>query len=68
MQDYIDYYEIKENDLVFQSIRTGKGLSRQQAYRIINKAAEELDIPHIGLTTLRKPLHIMHTNREYQFQ
>ena len=54
MQDYIDYYEIKENDLVFQSIRTGKGLSRQQAYRIINKAAEELDIPHIGLTTLRK--------------
>ena len=24
LQDYIDYYEIKENDLVFQSIRTGK--------------------------------------------
>lgn len=54
LQDYIEYYQIKDNDLVFQSIRTGKGLSRQQAYRIINKAAEELDIPHIGLTTLRK--------------
>ena len=54
LQDYIEYYQIKDNDLVF-SQWTGKGLSRQQAYRIINKAAEELDIPHIGLTTLRKP-------------
>lgn len=54
LQDYIDHYQIQEDKLIFQSLRTGKGLSRQQAYRIIHKAAEESNIPHVGLTTLRK--------------
>ena len=43
-----------DDHLLFQSIRTHKELSRQQAYRIIHHAAEELGLCHIGLTTLRK--------------
>lgn len=39
---------------LFQSSRTKKQLSRQQAYRIIHQAAEEVELAHIGLQSLRK--------------
>ncbi|WP_214269131.1 tyrosine-type recombinase/integrase [Staphylococcus pseudoxylosus] len=52
--DYINEEGLKENQLLFQSNRTFKGLSRQQAYRIIHAAANDLGMLHIGLTTLRK--------------
>ncbi|MEB7367140.1 tyrosine-type recombinase/integrase [Staphylococcus borealis] len=51
---FIEYNNLMDNQLLFQSIRTHKELSRQQAYRIIHHAAEELGLCHIGLTTLRK--------------
>lgn len=54
IDEYIEKYELLNNELLFQSLKTHKALSRQQAYRIIHRAAEELDISHIGLTTLRK--------------
>lgn len=54
LTDYIDDYQLANQQLLFQSIRTHQALSRQQAYRIIHQAAEELGILHIGLTTLRK--------------
>ncbi|ALN77926.1 MULTISPECIES: tyrosine-type recombinase/integrase [Staphylococcus] len=51
---FIDQEKLQCDDLLFQSKRTKKGLSRQQAYRIINAAATRVGIEHIGLTTLRK--------------
>ena len=51
---FIEYNKLMDDHLLFQSIRTHKELSRQQAYRIIHHAAEELGLCHIGLTTLRK--------------
>lgn len=54
LMDYIETEGLAFEDLLFQSKRTKKGLSRQQAYRIVHSAAQELGIPHVGLTTLRK--------------
>ncbi|MES3703054.1 tyrosine-type recombinase/integrase [Staphylococcus arlettae] len=54
LRQYITMEQLNTGDLLFQSNRTQKGLSRQQAYRIIHAAAEELGMLHIGLTTLRK--------------
>lgn len=51
---FITEEDLKNDELLFRSNRTLKGLSRQQAYRIIHAAAEELGMLHIGLTTLRK--------------
>nr|WP_245394691.1 tyrosine-type recombinase/integrase [Staphylococcus coagulans] len=54
LKQYIQAEAISGDDLLFRSKRTKKGLSRQQAYRIVNNAAHQLGIEHIGLTTLRK--------------
>ncbi|WP_086428392.1 tyrosine-type recombinase/integrase [Staphylococcus cornubiensis] len=54
LKAYIEAEALLKTDLLFRSRRTQKGLSRQQAYRIINAAAQQLGIEHIGLTTLRK--------------
>ncbi|MBI5971696.1 tyrosine-type recombinase/integrase [Staphylococcus caledonicus] len=54
IHDYIERNQLTNDELLFQSIRTHRELSRQQAYRIIHHAAEELGLSHIGLTTLRK--------------
>lgn len=54
LTEFIATEQLVTSDLLFQSNRTHKGLSRQQAYRIIHAAAEELGMVHIGLTTLRK--------------
>ena len=65
---FIEYNKLMDDHLLFQSIRTHKELSRQQAYRIIHHAAEELGLCHIGLTTLRKHLLIMLINRVFLLQ
>ncbi|MCJ1657018.1 tyrosine-type recombinase/integrase [Staphylococcus sp. NRL 16/872] len=54
LKTYIEKKHLTCDQLLFQSLRTHRELSRQQAYRIIHQAAEELDLIHIGLTTLRK--------------
>ncbi|MBI5975125.1 tyrosine-type recombinase/integrase [Staphylococcus canis] len=54
IKDYIQNEHLGPHELLFQSSRTRKALSRQQAYRIINQAATRLNINHVGLTTLRK--------------
>ncbi|PWG67641.1 integrase, partial [Enterobacter mori] len=54
LSQFISQAQLKDDELLFQSNRTLKGLSRQQAYRIIHAAADELGMLHIGLTTLRK--------------
>ena len=54
IKSYIEEHHLKDEDLVFRSMRTQQCLSRQQAYRIIHQAAARLGMRHIGLTTLRK--------------
>lgn len=54
LKSYIEDCKLEDEELIFQSTRTHQCLSRQQAYRIINRAAEQLGMYHIGLTTLRK--------------
>ncbi|MDW4173341.1 tyrosine-type recombinase/integrase [Staphylococcus saprophyticus] len=54
LAQYIEEEHLEDSQLLFQSNRTLKSLSRQQAYRIIHAAAVELGMLHIGLTTLRK--------------
>lgn len=54
LTDYILDNEYMVQDFLFQSSRTKKQLSRQQAYRIIHQAAEEIELSHIGLQSLRK--------------
>ncbi|MCS4486504.1 tyrosine-type recombinase/integrase [Staphylococcus americanisciuri] len=54
LQAYIVAEKLVLHDLLFQSKKTKKGLSRQQAYRIVHAAAKEVGIPRVGLTTLRK--------------
>ncbi|GGI42711.1 tyrosine-type recombinase/integrase [Mammaliicoccus stepanovicii] len=51
---YIKYEMLQRDDFVFRSIKTKKQLSRQQAYRIIHVAAEEVGLHNIGLYSLRK--------------
>ncbi|MCM3714863.1 tyrosine-type recombinase/integrase [Halalkalibacter oceani] len=54
----IEYHlaEMKRtDDYLFASVKTGKPISRQQAYRIISQAAQQVGIPgKIGTHTLRK--------------
>ncbi|SCS24100.1 tyrosine-type recombinase/integrase [Staphylococcus caeli] len=54
LTQFIENEQLETDQLLFQSNRTLKGLSRQQAYRIIHAAAEDIGMLHIGLTTLRK--------------
>ncbi|GEP85200.1 integrase [Staphylococcus piscifermentans] len=51
---YISQGDCTLQSFLFQSSRTKKQLSRQQAYRIIHQAAEEVELAHIGLQSLRK--------------
>lgn len=54
LKDYVTSENLDCDDLLFQSKRTHNSLSQQQAYRIINRAANDSSIEHVGLTTLRK--------------
>lgn len=54
LSTFIKHEDLKREDFVFRSIKTKKQLSRQQAYRIIHMAAEEVGLNNIGLYSLRK--------------
>ncbi|KAA0776189.1 MULTISPECIES: tyrosine-type recombinase/integrase [Bacillus cereus group] len=45
---------MKETDCLFASKKTGKPITRIQAYRIMNAAAEKVELDEIGTHTLRK--------------
>lgn len=51
---FIQSNDFQLDDYIFQSSKTKKPLSRQQAYRIIHDAAECIGLKHIGLQSLRK--------------
>lgn len=52
---YFDLHDFKDHDFLFKSKKNDQPITRQQAYRIINKAAKDVGIPEkIGMHTLRK--------------
>jgi site-specific recombinase XerD len=55
LQHYIHAVELKSEDYLFLSRKTNLPISRQQAYRIIHQAAEEVGIQgKIGTNSMRK--------------
>ncbi|WP_261133783.1 tyrosine-type recombinase/integrase [Bacillus sp. Marseille-Q3570] len=55
LKDYLSESNISGEDFLFRSKKNNQPITRQQAYRIINKAAKEVGVPgKIGTHTLRK--------------
>ncbi|TWI59613.1 tyrosine-type recombinase/integrase [Halalkalibacter nanhaiisediminis] len=55
LKDYLNYIDFKSSDYLFKSKKHDQPITRQQAYRIINKAAREVGMTEkIGTHTLRK--------------
>ncbi|MGI6451675.1 MAG: site-specific integrase [Desulfitobacteriia bacterium] len=55
LKDYILSFSLSSNDFLFKSKNYNKPITRQQAYRIINKAARDVGIKDgIGTHTIRK--------------
>lgn len=51
--DYISFMELEDDDYLFQS-RNGGHISRVQAWRILNEAADHCGLDEIGTHSLRK--------------
>ncbi|EOR25669.1 tyrosine-type recombinase/integrase [Cytobacillus oceanisediminis] len=55
LESYLQEHEFKEDEFLFKSQKNNQPITRQQAYRIINKAAKLVGITgKIGMHTLRK--------------
>ncbi|MCM3765997.1 tyrosine-type recombinase/integrase [Neobacillus niacini] len=55
LTNYLKTHEFEDSDFLFKSKKNNQPITRQQAYRIINKVAKEAGIPgKIGMHTLRK--------------
>lgn len=55
LKTYLESTPLKEDDYIFKSKKLNRPISRQQAYRIINNAAEKARVPgNYGTHTLRK--------------
>ena len=55
ISEYLNQYSPNMDQYIFQSKKMVAPITRQQAYRIINRAAKEVGIPYkIGTHTLRK--------------
>lgn len=53
--DYVQAKQLQRDDYLFQSAKTKKPITRQQAYRIISQAAEAVGIKgRIGTNSMRK--------------
>ena len=62
LKNEIDKYIVNmgDNEYLFPSRKGDKPITRVQAYRILNKAADKLGIQEIGTHTLRKTFGYMH--------
>jgi integrase len=58
LRKHIDEYTqgMSDNAYLFPSQKTGKPISRVQAYRLLNKAANEIGLDEIGTHTMRKTM------------
>ncbi|WP_154663207.1 site-specific integrase [Bacillus massiliigorillae] len=56
LQTHISQYirQLHDDDFLFKSLRGSKAIKRVQAWKILNKAAREVNITEIGTHTLRK--------------
>ncbi|MED4400361.1 tyrosine-type recombinase/integrase [Metabacillus fastidiosus] len=55
LKNYLNVIDLKKDDYLFKSRKNDQPITRQQAYRIINKVAKEVGIPgNVGMHTLRK--------------
>lgn len=55
LNNYFKEFQLEDDDFLFKSRKNDQPISRQQAYRIINKAAKDVGISEkIGMHTLRK--------------
>ena len=55
INDYLENRKLSATDYLFKSQKCSAPITRQQAYRIINKAAKEVGVPgKVGTHTLRK--------------
>ena len=55
LEQYLKEHEFEEDEFLFKSQKNNQPITRQQAYRIINKAAKLVGITgKIGMHTLRK--------------
>lgn len=54
IEEYVKIMRISDDDYLFPSRKGDKPISRVQAYRILNKAAKEIELEEIGTHTLRK--------------
>ena len=60
IKKYVRKEKLSSDDFLFPS-RKGKGpITRVQAYRVLNKAAEMADVPDVGTHTLRKTFGYLH--------
>jgi integrase len=65
IQDEIEEYtkNMQDEDYLFPSQRSGKPITRIQAYRIMNKAAAKAGLEEIGTHTMRKTFGYHHYKR-----
>lgn len=57
---YARKMQLKTNDYLFPSRKGNGPITRVQAYRVLNKAAEMADVPDVGTHTLRKTFGYLH--------
>lgn len=60
VRKYVRKSNLKNEQYLFPSRKGNGPITRVQAYRVLNKAAEMADIPDVGTHTLRKTFGYLH--------
>ncbi|MFJ8265556.1 tyrosine-type recombinase/integrase [Peribacillus asahii] len=60
VRKYVRKMKLKSDDYLFPSRKGAGPITRVQAYRVLNKAAEMADVPDVGTHTLRKTFGYLH--------
>ncbi len=60
IKKYVKKEQLTKDDFLFPSRKGNGPITRVQAYRVLNKAAEMADIPDVGTHTLRKTFGYLH--------
>ncbi|MGE7589890.1 tyrosine-type recombinase/integrase [Peribacillus sp. NPDC101480] len=60
VRKYVRKSNLKNDQYLFPSRKGNGPITRVQAYRVLNKAAEMADIPDVGTHTLRKTFGYLH--------
>lgn len=60
VKKYVRKMKLASDDYLFPSRKGAGPITRVQAYRVLNKAAEMADVPDVGTHTLRKTFGYLH--------